>query len=50
MERILNDENDWYHNVEGDDVEGPVMCVSRDDVVQALIEMKRGKSPGLSDV
>ena len=24
MERIMNEENDWDHNVEGDAVEGPV--------------------------
>ena len=29
MERIMNEENDWDHNVEGDAVEGPVVCVSR---------------------
>ena len=27
MERIMNEENDWCH-VEGDAVEGPVMCES----------------------
>ena len=30
MERIMNEENDWDHNVEGDSVEVPVVCVSRD--------------------
>ena len=29
MERIINEENDWDHNVEGDAVEDPVVCVSR---------------------
>ena len=29
MERIMNEENDWQHNVEGDEVEGPMVCVSR---------------------
>ena len=28
MERIMNEENDWDHNAEGDVVEGPVVCVS----------------------
>ena len=28
MERIVNEESDWYNNVEGDAVEGPVVCVS----------------------
>ena len=27
MERTMNEENDWDHNVEGDAVEGPVACV-----------------------
>ena len=36
MERIMNEENDWDHNMEGDAVEGPVVCVGREDVLQAL--------------
>ena len=28
MEMIMNEENEWDH-VEGDAVEGPVVCVSR---------------------
>ena len=32
MERIMNEENDRDHNVEGDEVEGPVVCVSREEV------------------
>ena len=34
MERIIND---WDRNVEGDAVEGPVVCVSRVEVLQSLI-------------
>ena len=49
MERITNEENDWDHNGKGDAVEGPVVCVSREDVLQASYEMKTGKSPGSSD-
>ena len=49
MERIMNEENDWDHNVE-DVVEGPLVCVSRKEMVQAINEMKTGKSPGPSDV
>ena len=30
MERIVNEENGWDHNVEGDAVEGPAVCVSRE--------------------
>ena len=50
MERFMNEENDWDHNVEGDAVEGPVGCVSREEVLQALNEIKTGKAPGPSDV
>ena len=30
MEMIMNKENDWDCNVEGDGVEGPVVCISRE--------------------
>ena len=50
MERIMNEENDWDQDVEGDAAEGPVVCVSREEVLQALIEMKTGKGPGPSEV
>ena len=43
MERIMNEENDWYSNAEGDAVEGPVVCVSRKEALQELNENK--KSP-----
>ena len=33
MERIMNEENDWDRNVEGDAVEGPVVCVGREEVL-----------------
>ena len=39
--RIMNKEKmkkDWDHNVEADAVEGPVVCVTRGDVLQALNE------------
>ena len=39
-ERIMNEENDWDHNVEVDAVECSVDCASREDMVQALNEMK----------
>ena len=38
-ERIMNEEN-LDQNVEGDAVEGPVVCVSREDLLQALNELK----------
>ena len=43
MKRILNEENDWEHNVEGDAVICPVVWVCIDEVVQALNEMKPEK-------
>ena len=50
MERIMNEENDWIQNVEGDAVEGQVICVNREEVLQGLNEMKTGKVPGPSEV
>ena len=40
----------FYRNVEGDAVEGPVVCVSREEVLHALNEMKTGIAPGPSEV
>ena len=37
MKRIMNEENDWDHNLEGDAI-GQVFCVSREEVLQALNE------------
>ena len=36
MERIMTEEDVWDHNVEGDAVEGIVVCVSKEEVLQAL--------------
>ena len=47
-ERIMNEENDWDRNVDGDAVEGPVACVSREEVLQALNEIKTGNALGPS--
>ena len=41
MERIMNEENDRDHNVKGDAVEGQVVCVSREEVLQALNENRK---------
>ena len=43
MKRITNEENVWDHNVGGDAVEGRVVCLSREEVHQALSEIR--KSP-----
>ena len=50
MERIMNEGYDWDHNLEGDAVKGPVVCVSNKDVLQTLNEMKTGKAAGPSEV
>ena len=42
MERITNEENYWDHNVEGDVLEGPVVCVSREELLLSLNEVKIG--------
>ena len=36
--------------MEGDAVEGSVVCVSREEVLQLSNEMKTGKDPGPSEV
>ena len=46
----MHEKNDWDHNVEGDAVDGPVVCVSREEVIQSLNKMKTGKAPGPSEV
>ena len=43
MERIMNEGNEWGHNVDGDAVDGPVVCVSREEVLQALNENSKGQ-------
>ena len=48
--RIMRKENDLCHDVEGDAVVGPVVCVSREEVVQALNKMITGKANTLSNV
>ena len=50
MERIMNEENEWDQNVQADLVEGPVEKVSREEVVQAVGNMKAGKAAGPSEI
>ena len=45
MERIMNEENDFDHNVEGDAVESQVVCVGREEVLQTLNQMKTEENP-----
>ena len=44
MESIINEENDFDHNMEGDAEEGPLVCVCREEVLQVLNEIKTGKT------
>ena len=50
MERIVNEENEWDQNVEGDSMEGPVERVSREKVVKAMRGIKAGKSAAPSEM
>ena len=43
MERIMKEENDLDRNAQGEAVEGPVVCVSREEVLHAI--NKNRKSP-----
>ena len=40
MKMIKNNESDSDFDVDGDAVDGPVVCVRRDEVLQGLNEMK----------
>ena len=50
MERIINEENTWDHNVDAAMVEGPVEKVSHEEVREAITKMKQGKAARLSEV
>ena len=45
----MNRKNDCYYNAEGDAAKCPVVCISRDKVIQVLNEMKIGKALRPSD-
>ena len=47
---MINEENDLCLNVERDAVEGSLHCISRNEALQALSELKTEKAPGTSDV
>ena len=50
MVKIMNEENDWDCNVEVDTVDGLVVCVSREKVLQALNEIKTGNVLNLGSI
>ena len=50
MEKIMNEDNEWDHMVETDEVEGPMEKVARNEIVEAIQRMKSGKATGPSEV
>ena len=40
IKRIMNEDNYWNHSVEGDAIEGAVVCVGREEVLRVLNDMK----------
>ena len=50
MKTIMNEENYLDHNVERDAAEGPVVCVGRWELLQAINEIKTVRVPGPSEI
>ena len=50
MDRIMNEENAWDHKMDTSMVDGPVEKVFREEVREAIRNMKQGKAAGLSEV
>ena len=50
VEKTMNEENDWDHNVERNIGDVLVYCVCRDEVVQVLREMKTVEAPVLLEL
>ena len=48
MEKLMNEENEWDHNILAWVKEGPVDCFRMAKVRAALKKMKMHKAPGLS--
>jgi len=48
MEKLMNEENEWHHEISAEVKEGPADCVRIGEVIAALKNMKRHKAPGLS--
>jgi len=47
-EKLMNEENEWYHRISAGAKEGPADCIRIDDFAAALKKIKRHKSQGLS--
>jgi hypothetical protein len=50
MEKLLNEENDWDHDVACEKISGPCCRITRVEVEKALKKMKKGKAAGPSGV
>ena len=50
MEKIMNEENEWDRMVEADVVERPVEKVARNEIVEAMQNMKSGKATRPSEM
>ena len=48
MEKLMNEQNEWYHRILTTVKEGPADCIRIDEVATALKKMKRHKAPGFS--
>ena len=48
MEKLVNEENEWDHEITAGVKEGPADCIRIAEVTAVLKTMKRHKAPGLS--
>jgi len=50
MEKLMNEENEWYHRILAGVKEGLAECIMINEVAAALRKVKRHRDPGLSGV
>ena len=50
MDKIMNEENAWDHKIDTAMVDGPVKNVFREEMKEAIRNMKQEKAAGLSEV
>jgi len=48
IEKLMNEENEWDHEISAEVKEGPADCIRIGEVVAPLKKMKRRKASGLS--
>jgi len=48
MEKLMNEENEWYYKILAEVKEGPADCIRIAEVRAVLKKIKRHKAPGLS--